>query len=106
MLPFLRISADGHEHRLAEARGALAAEFQLVDADREELLPSGRQSKFGNRVAWAKVYLAQAGLLRSTRRGHFEISDRGRDVLKAPPARIDIKFLEQYPEFLEFRTPK
>ena len=42
----------------------------------------------------------------SPRRGHFLISDRGREVLKAPPARIDIKFLEQYPEFIEFRTPK
>ena len=63
MLPLLRISADGQEHRLAEARGVLASEFELSDADREELLPSGRQSKFANRVAWAKVYLAQAGLL-------------------------------------------
>jgi restriction system protein len=52
------------------------------------------------------VYLAQAGLLLSTRRGHFQISDRGREVLKAPPARIDIKFLEQYPEFLVFRAPR
>jgi len=106
MLPLLRISADGQEHRLAEARGVLASEFKLSDADREELLPSGRQSKFANRVAWAKVYLAQAGLLLSPRRGHFQLSDRGREVLKAPPERIDIKFLEQYPEFLEFRTPK
>lgn len=106
MIPLLRISADGQEHPLVEARGILAAEFKLSDADREELLPSGRQSKFANRVAWAKVYLGQAGLLLSPRRGHFQISGRGREVLKAPPARIDIKFLEQYPEFLEFRTPK
>lgn len=106
MLPLLRISADGHERRLADARGLLAEEFRLSEADRRELLPSGRQSRFGNRVAWAKVYLGQAGLLLATRRGYFQISDRGRDVLKAPPARIDIKFLEQYPEFLEFRRPK
>ena len=57
-------------------------------------------------MAWAKVYLVQAGLLLSTRRGHFQISDRGRDVLESPPARVDIRFLEQYPEFLEFRRPK
>jgi restriction system protein len=106
MLPLLRISADGQEHRLADTRDVLAVEFKLSGADREELLPSGRQSKFANRVAWAKVYLAQAGLLLSPRRGHFQISERGREVLKAPPARIDVKFLERYPEFLEFRTPK
>lgn len=106
MLPLLRIAADGQEHQLAEARGRLASEFRLSDADREELLPSGRQTKLANRVAWAKVYLGQAGLLRSTKRGYFQISDRGRALLEAPPARIDIKFLEHYPEFLEFRTPK
>lgn len=106
MLPLLRMAGDGKEHSLAEARDALAAEFKLNDADREELLPSGRQSKFSNRVAWAKGYLQQAGLLASPRRGHFQLSDRGLDVLKSCPPRIDIKFLEQYPEFVEFRTPR
>ncbi len=106
MLPLLRIAADGREHSLAEARDVLAGEFKLSDADREELLPSGRQPKFANRVAWAKSYLQQAGLLLSPRRGHFQLSDRGQAVLKSPPPRIDIKFLEQYPEFVDFRTPK
>lgn len=106
MLPLLRIAADGRAHSLAEARDNLAAAFKLSDADLKELLPSGRQPKFANRVAWAKSYLQQAGLLPSPRRGHFQISDRGRAVLKTSPTRIDIKFLEQYPEFVEFRTPK
>lgn len=106
MLPLLRIAADGREHSLAEARDGLAADFKLSDAELQELLPSGRQGKFANRVAWAKSYLQQAGLLLSPRRAHFQISDRGRAVLKAPPSRIDIKFLEQYPEFVDFRAPK
>jgi restriction system protein len=102
----LRVAGDGKEHPLSEARARLAAEFKLTQAEQEELLPSGRQSRFANRVAWAKVYLEQAGLLVSPRRGQFLITDRGRDVLKTPPPRIDIKFLDQYPEFVEFRTPK
>src|SRR5512137_539505 len=106
MLPLLRIAGDGKEHSLSDARGRLAAEFKLIQAEQEELLPSGRQSRFGNRVAWVKVYLEQGGLLLSPRRGHLLISDRGREVLNAPPARIDIKFLGQYPEFIEFRRPK
>jgi restriction system protein len=106
MLPLLRIAGDGKEHPLAEARARLGSEFKLTQAEQDERLPSGRQSRFANRVAWAKVYLEQGGLLLSPRRGHFLISDRGRDVLKAPPKRIDIKFLGQYPEFVEFRTPK
>lgn len=106
MLPLLRLARDGKEHSLAEAREALATEFSLTNAEREELLPSGRQSKFSNRVAWAKVYLHQAGLLLSPRRGYFQISPRGAQVLQKPPNRIDIRFLEQYPEFVAFRTPK
>jgi len=106
MLPMMRFASDGREHSLGEAREILSNQFKLSDADLEEMLASGRQSKFSNRVAWAKSYLQQAGLLVSSRRGHFQISERGKEVLKAPPSRIDIKFLEQYPEFVAFRTPK
>jgi restriction system protein len=106
MLPLLRVAADGEEHSLAETRPLLAAELKLSEADQDELLPSGRQTRFANRVAWAKVYLQQAGLLLSPRRGHFQISDRGRELLAAPPERIDIKFLGQYPDFAEFRRRK
>jgi restriction system protein len=103
MLPLLEVAADGKVHSLAETRPLLAAEFNLRMADQEELLPSGRQPRFANRVAWAKVYLQQAGLLLSPRRGWFPISDLGQRLLEAPPERIDIKFLGQYPQFAEFR---
>ena len=106
MLPLLQIAGDGQEHALAAVRDTIAAKLKLTPSDLAELLPSGRQSKFVNRVAWAKVYLEQAGLLVSHKRGHFQISDRGREVLGSPPPRIDMKFLEQYPEFRAFRTPK
>lgn len=106
MLPLLQVAADGIEHSLAEARDKLAAQFKLTNEDLAELLPSGKSSKFSNRVAWAKTYLQQAGLLVSTRRAHFQISSRGNDVLKKPSPHIDITFLEQYPEFVAFRTPK
>lgn len=106
MLPLLKVAADGQPHSLAEAREVLASAFNLTQAERDELLPSGNQSKFSNRVAWAKSYLQQAGLFLSPKRGQFQVTDRGATVLKNPPSRIDIKFLEQYPEFVEFRTPK
>src|SRR5437773_9759530 len=81
MLPVLELAADGKEHTLAEAREGLAQRFGLTDAERAELLPSGRQRRFDNRVAWAKVHLRQAGLLSSQRRAYFQITQRGRDVL-------------------------
>ena len=106
MLPLLKLAGDGQAHSLSEAREALATQFGLTQADRDEPLPSGNQSKFSNRVAWAKSYLQQAGLVTSPKRGFFQIVPRGEKVLMSPPGRIDIKFLEQYPEFVEFRTPK
>lgn len=104
MLPLLRFAADGIEHSMTDAREALAKEFALTPEERAELLPSGRVRRFDNRVAWAKVYLTRAGLLTSDRRAHFSVAPRGHEVLAKPPARIDISFLEQFPEFREFRT--
>lgn len=102
MLPLLRLAADGQEYSLAETREHLAQAFGLTESDRTLLLPSGRQTVLANRVAWAKVYLTQAGLLSVTRRGYFKIAPRGLQLLHHPPDRISIKFLEQFPEFLEF----
>ena len=103
MLPVLEMAADGKEHTLAEAREFLAQRFGLTDAERAELLPSGRQRRFDNRVAWAKVHLAHAGLLFSKRRAVFEITQRGRDVLSEKPARVDLNLLGRFEEFRRFR---
>lgn len=88
---------------MQKSREDLADYYNLSEAELSEMLPSGRQTRFSNRVAWAKSYLTQAGLLNSPKRGKFHISDRGRSVLKESPERIDIKYLERFPEFIEFR---
>lgn len=103
MLPLLKFSADDEEHTMQEAREGLAKIMGLSEEDLQERLPSGRQSTFANRVAWAKVYLTQAGVLESPKRGKFHISDRGRKILSENPERIDIKFLQQFEEFQAFR---
>ncbi|RDB42232.1 restriction endonuclease [Halomonas sp. DQ26W] len=103
MLPLLKFSADGEEHTMQEAREGLAKIMGLSQEDLEERLPSGRQSTFANRVAWAKVYLTQAGVLESPKRGKFRICDRGRKILSESPDRIDIKFLQRFEEFQAFR---
>jgi restriction system protein len=104
LLPVLVIAGDGAEHSLASTREQLATQFQLTADERAELLPSGRQRRFDNRVAWAKVYLEQAGLISSSRRAHFQITTQGRDLLAQNPGKIDIGLLDQYEKFREFRT--
>lgn len=103
MLPLIRLSSDGRERAMAEALNQLADEFNLSVDEREELLPSGRQRRFENRVRWARSYLTKAGLLGSPRRGSFQITTRGQDVLRENPTAINIGFLERFPEFVEFR---
>lgn len=103
-LPMLKLASDGQVWSLADAREELAKHFHLTEEELEELLPSGRQARFANRVAWAKVYLERGGLLASPKRAHFQITERGRKVLRNPPEEISIKFVSQYPEFQEFRS--
>lgn len=103
MLPFLRFLGDGSEHTLRDAEEALANQFHLTPSERVELLPSGQQGIFKNRIGWARTYLKKAGLLEAPKRGIFKITDRGMSALASSPARIDVKYLEQFAEFLEFR---
>ena len=103
MLPLLKLAGDGQQHSSAEAVERLAQEFQLSDDDRRELLRSG-QPRFYNRVGWTTTYLKKAGLLQAVGRGHFQLTDRGREVLASRPAYIDVAFLEsRFPEMSEFR---
>ncbi len=105
MLPALRVLSKSSPATTTQVRAALAEEFHLADSDLSELLPSGRQTTFANRVAWAYSYLKQAGLISSPRRGTYEITTRGQEILDGSPTRIDIAFLTRFPEFQAFRQP-
>lgn len=102
MLPVLRKAALC-EQRIADVVRVVSDEFGLSDDERAELLPSGKQTVISNRVHWAKTYLKQAGLVESTRRGHFKIAPRGVEVLASGVGRIDVNFLTRFEEFNSFR---
>jgi restriction system protein len=102
MLPLLKLANDEKVISLRDTTDKLAKEFNLTEDELTELLPSARKTRFYDRVGWAGTYLKKAGLLSSTERGKYQITNRGLDVLKNPPERITDKFLEQFEEFLEF----
>jgi len=102
MLPLLELSSDNKEHHVQEAYARLAEKFGLTEEEREELLPSGTQSLFENRVGWARTYLVKAGLLESKKRGYFNITKRGIDVIKENLEEINSEYLKKYPEFIDF----
>jgi restriction system protein len=104
MLPLLEFISDKEEHSLRDSIDALAKTFKLSDEARGQLLPSGQQPIFDNRVGWARTYLKKAGLVQTTKRGFFQITDRGIAVLEKKPPAIDGKFLEQFQEFRDFKA--
>ena len=101
MLPLLKHISDGKKYSNREITEALARHFHLTPEERSTLLPSGRQKVFDNRVAWAKAHLKMAGLLHTPTRGFSVITEKGLDVLKKDPERVDLKFLRQFPEYQE-----
>lgn len=103
MRPILELAADGNQHSIRDATEQLAGVFNLTPAEVQELLPSGQQSTFRNRVAWAKAHLKMAGLLDSERRGFFKITPQGLHVLRENPTRVDLKILRVQPGYLKAR---
>ncbi|MBL0268066.1 MAG: restriction endonuclease [Chitinophagaceae bacterium] len=103
MLPLLKFLSDGNEHSLQEAHDYLADQLGLTEHERRELLPSGQQPIFRNRLGWARTYMNKAGLLDSTKRAHFRITERGLQLLNEQPKEISSEILFRYPEFVEFR---
>lgn len=101
-MPLLKACADGREHPNQELRQVLAAWFELTDAELSARLPSGKQGVFDNRVAWAKAHLKQSGLLQIVRRGVYQISQRGLEVLGEAPQKLDIKYLKRFREYVAF----
>jgi restriction system protein len=103
MRPVLECAANG-ETRIGDAVDQLAETLGLNADDRAQMLPSGRQTTFANRVHWAKTYLVKAGLAEGTRRGHFRITARGEAALADSTAIINNAYLDQFKEFQDFRT--
>jgi len=106
MLPLLDFFKDGEEHNFREVVDYLAKHFHLNDDELKELLPSGQQGVFNNRVAWARTYLKQAELLATTRRGFHRITPTGLEVLTNRPPKITTQFLDQFESFQSFRNRK
>jgi restriction system protein len=113
MRPFLKIAKtannspeNNNEVKLRDVINELAEVFSLSEEEKNETLPSGKQSILDNRVGWARTYLTKAGLLDVTRRAHFIITERGIKALQDKDVVIDNKYLKQFDEFVAFKDQK
>jgi len=101
MLPLLKIAKDNEEHSGSSVTEILANEFSLDDSQRNQMLESGNQKVFNNRVNWARAYLKMAGLIQSTKRGFFKITERGLQTLGEKPDEINLRYLKKFPDYVE-----
>jgi restriction system protein len=106
MRPLLSFALDGSEKNINDAIKGIADQLGLTEDERHQLLPSGKQPIFANRVHWARTYLDKAGAIKRTRRSHFVITDRGKQLLTDNPIRINVQVLKKFPEFVAFQSPK
>jgi len=105
MSPLLKFTGDNKEHSLRDAIESLAEYFKLTPDEQQELLASGSQAIFDNRVGWSKTHLLKAGLLESPRRSIFKITERGLMVLGDNPLQINMAYLRRFPEYIDFIKP-
>ncbi len=101
-LPALEFLSDGQIRRLRDVYDEVAKNFGLTSEERAELLPSGTQLRWNNRVNWACYDLYKAGLLDRPKRGHYKINEMGLKILAQKPSKLDRTFLRQFPHFLEW----
>ncbi|MDR1761442.1 MAG: restriction endonuclease, partial [Bacteroidales bacterium] len=103
MLPVLELMEDKKEHILKDLLLQICNKYNLTDAEREELVPSGVQTKIYNRVSWVTTYLKKAGLIISPKRSTFNITEKGLEILKSKPQRIDLKYLKTIPDYNKWK---
>lgn len=104
MRPLLEaLPQDGAEVTMKGIAPQIALGLSLSEDDLAEMLPSGRQTTFMNRLHWAKTFLDRALVIRSTKRGHFQLADRGKELLAANSGPVSMKVLAQFPEYVAWR---
>lgn len=103
MLPLLKLTSDNEVHKFREVVDSLALHFKLTEEEKKELLPSGNQAIFDNRVGWARFYLTKADLLKSEKRGTHQITEQGLEFLKTNPSVLRTKDLENFKAFKDFK---
>ena len=100
---FLKAVSDGELHSAKDVRNNIANSMKLTEEDLAEMLPSGSQRTFDNRVAWARTYLDKAGLIETPMRGKYHITKEGIRALTSNE-KIDIAYLEKSEEFKNFHN--
>lgn len=72
-----------------EVRAGVASRLAISEEEQGEQLGSG-SSRFDNQVAWARFYLTRGGLLDSSRRGIWSLTEKGRSTSLSDAAALQL----------------
>jgi restriction system protein len=100
--PVLMLASQQPEIRMREIAPIIADSLSIMEAEREELLPSGAATTLHNRTHWAITYLKKAGLLQSIQRGVHTITLEGKEFLSKHPNGFRVRQLKEIPSFVEY----
>lgn len=103
MLPLLKTVSNGNEFIVSDLVQSLGEKFKLTEEELSELLPSGTETRFRNRVSWVLTYFKKAKILESTGRAKVIITNRGIELLEENPISLRTRDLYRYQEFVEFQ---
>ena len=101
--PFLVLLKDGKVYAKKDIIDMLSQQLNLSESELRELLPSGKQTVFRNRVSWAGTYLMKAGLITRPAHGKYQITPQGLNVLRENPDIIDNAYLMRFESFRIFQ---
>ena len=103
LMPYvIQALGDGNIHTIKELEAFCVDALQLSVEDRQELLPSGRQTALINRLNWAKTYLQKAGLVVTPKRGNHQLTDLGKKAFADGPEKVTLNYLKQFDSYNEF----
>ena len=101
MGPTLQVLSDGVVRHWREFQPLVADQAKLTDKQRQEMLPSGNQLKYENRIGWGVSFLTNVGALSRPKRGHYAITEAGKKLLTAFPKGVkesEIRVLGKDPQ--------
>jgi len=107
LLPVLSALGDKKEHSSQELRDIVANQLNISDEERNELLPSKKQTRFTNRYYWAVVYLSQAKLITNvstTKHARYIATKEGLALLAEKPDKLTWQSLMRYESFRDFQS--
>jgi restriction system protein len=104
-IPILKHALSEKTFTTQSALYFICSYFKLSEEEKIQLTPNGTMPTIRSRTYWGIFYLRKAHLIKSTSRGKFILTERGKELLNNPPQILDDTYLLKYPEFVNFKQP-